>query len=155
MKTYWGNRCIAPRIFSLGSRWRWLVSFTSWPLYSRSRNTRDSLDGRLGGPQTRSGCGGKEKKFQYCPCRVWNTGRPAHSMVPVLTELPRHVNLLEKNMSTRKTNEVRSTGNKFMDVNIGTLNCECNRKTEPQSVSLSAGYKWFSGVSNFKQMWTL
>jgi hypothetical protein len=29
MKTYWGSGGIAPRILDLGTRWRWVVSFTS------------------------------------------------------------------------------------------------------------------------------
>jgi hypothetical protein len=28
MKTYWGNEGIVPRILDLGTRWRWVVSFT-------------------------------------------------------------------------------------------------------------------------------
>jgi hypothetical protein len=28
MKTYWGSEGITPRILDLGTRWRWLVSFT-------------------------------------------------------------------------------------------------------------------------------
>jgi len=31
MKTYWGNGGIAARILNLGTRWRWVVSFTTLP----------------------------------------------------------------------------------------------------------------------------
>jgi hypothetical protein len=37
MKTYWGSGSIAPRILDLGTRWRWVVSFTTRPLYHRER----------------------------------------------------------------------------------------------------------------------
>jgi hypothetical protein len=35
MKAYWGSGGIAPRIFDLGTLWRWVVSFTTRPLYPR------------------------------------------------------------------------------------------------------------------------
>jgi len=33
----WGSGSIAPRILSLGSRWRWVVIFTPGPLYTLNR----------------------------------------------------------------------------------------------------------------------
>jgi hypothetical protein len=45
-------------ILGLGTRWRWVISFTPQPLYSRGKNPRYPYDRRLGGPQSRSGrCG--------------------------------------------------------------------------------------------------
>jgi hypothetical protein len=38
-------------------------------------------------PQSRSGCGGEEKILY--PYRQFNSGRHAHSLVTVLSELPR------------------------------------------------------------------
>jgi hypothetical protein len=67
MKTYWGIGGLARRILDLGTRWRPVVSFTPWPLYSQRRNTWYPLDRRLGGPQSRSGRGGEEKNFQSPP----------------------------------------------------------------------------------------
>jgi len=49
MKTYWEVEVIFPRIINLGTRWRWVVSFTTRPLYSRSKSPRYALDRRLGG----------------------------------------------------------------------------------------------------------
>jgi hypothetical protein len=43
MKTYWGSEGIAPRILDLGTRGRWVVSFTLRPLYSR-----DWIEGWVG-----------------------------------------------------------------------------------------------------------
>jgi len=37
MKTYWGSGGTAPCILDLGTRWRWVVSFTPWLLYPRER----------------------------------------------------------------------------------------------------------------------
>jgi len=37
MKVYWGSGGITPRILDLGTRWRWVVSFTPQPPYSRER----------------------------------------------------------------------------------------------------------------------
>jgi hypothetical protein len=61
MKTYCGSGCIAPRILDLGTRWRRVVSFTSRPLYPQRKSPWCPLDTRLGGPQSRSGCGGEAK----------------------------------------------------------------------------------------------
>jgi hypothetical protein len=38
MRTYWENGGIAPRILDFGTRWRWVVSFTSRPLYPQGKN---------------------------------------------------------------------------------------------------------------------
>jgi hypothetical protein len=66
MKTYCGSGGIGPLILDIGTR-RWVVSFTPRPLYSKGKNPRYPLDRRLGGPQSRSGCGGVVKNFQPLP----------------------------------------------------------------------------------------
>jgi hypothetical protein len=38
MKTYWGSGGIDPSILSLGTSWRFLVSFTPRPLYLRGKS---------------------------------------------------------------------------------------------------------------------
>jgi len=58
-----GNESIAPHILSLGTRWRWVLSFMPQPLYSMWR-TRYPLVRRLGGPQSRSERCGEELKSQ-------------------------------------------------------------------------------------------
>jgi hypothetical protein len=47
----------------LATRWRWVVSFTPLKLYPRGTSPQYQLDRRLGGPQSRSGCCGEEKKL--------------------------------------------------------------------------------------------
>jgi hypothetical protein len=64
MKMYWGSGCIAPHILDLSTRWRWVVSFTSQPLYPQGKSPWYPLDRRLGGPKSQSGCSGEEKNFQ-------------------------------------------------------------------------------------------
>jgi len=46
MKMYWGSRGIQLHVR---------------PLYPQGRSSQYPLDRRLGGPQSRSGCGGKER----------------------------------------------------------------------------------------------
>jgi hypothetical protein len=58
-----GSGGIAPRILDLGTRWRWVVSFTPRPLYPRGNSPAYPLDRRLGGPQSRCGRG-EEKNSQ-------------------------------------------------------------------------------------------
>jgi hypothetical protein len=67
MKAYWENGGIALRIPDFGSRWRWVVSFTPRPLYPQGKRPWYPLDMRLGGPQSLSGHGGKEKNSQTLP----------------------------------------------------------------------------------------
>jgi len=42
---------------------------------------------RLSGFQIRSGHGGEENKSDHCSCLESNSGRPARSLVTILTEL--------------------------------------------------------------------
>jgi hypothetical protein len=58
-----GSGRIKPRIVDLGTSWRWVVSFTSQPLYPLWKSPRYPLDGRLGGPQNRSGLREEEKNL--------------------------------------------------------------------------------------------
>jgi hypothetical protein len=55
IKAYWGSGGIAPRILDLGSRCRWVVSFTPQPFYPQGKCSWYPLVTRLGGPQNRSG----------------------------------------------------------------------------------------------------
>jgi hypothetical protein len=68
----WGYSFI---ILDLGTRWRWVVSFTLWLLHPREKRLRYPLDMRLSGPQSHSGHFGEETKS--CPCRDSNPGCPA------------------------------------------------------------------------------
>jgi hypothetical protein len=80
MKTYWGSGGIAPRFPDLGTRRRWVVSFTIRPLYSRGKSRRYALDRRLGGSQSQSGRGEEEKNSQPPPgIEPPNPYRPARS----------------------------------------------------------------------------
>jgi hypothetical protein len=67
MKAYWGSGGIAPLILDLGTRWRWVVSFTPRPLYPQGKSPWYPLNRRLGGPQSRSRRGGEEKNSQPLP----------------------------------------------------------------------------------------
>jgi len=61
MKTYplqvqsyedvWWSGCISPRICNLTTRWRWVVKFTTRPLYPWVKSPRCLLDRKLGGSQ--------------------------------------------------------------------------------------------------------
>jgi hypothetical protein len=64
MKGNWGSGGMAPRILDLGTRWRWVVSFTSRPLYTQGKSPWYAMDRRLGGPQSRSERGGEEINSQ-------------------------------------------------------------------------------------------
>jgi hypothetical protein len=64
MKACWGSGGIAPRILNLGTRRRWVVSFTPRPLYPQGMSPCYPLHTRLGRPQSWSGRGGEEKNSQ-------------------------------------------------------------------------------------------
>jgi hypothetical protein len=87
-KEYWRSGGIAPRILILCTRWRWVVSFTPRLLYDRGRSLHYIAERRPGGPQNRSGRDSEEKNPPP-PGRDPKPGRPARSLVTILTELPR------------------------------------------------------------------
>jgi hypothetical protein len=58
IKTYWGSGGIAPHILDLGTRWRWVISFTPRTLYSPGKEPLVSM--RLCGLRSRSWRGGEE-----------------------------------------------------------------------------------------------
>jgi hypothetical protein len=89
MRTYWGNGGIAPRILNLGTRWKWVVSFMPRPHYPRRKSPVIHWIGGWVGPRAGLGAVAKREKFHYWLCRESNAGRPARSLVSVLTELLR------------------------------------------------------------------
>jgi hypothetical protein len=90
MKRYWGRERIAPRILDLGTRWRWVVSFTSQSLYPQRKSPRYRLYRRLGEPQSWSGHGGEEKNSQPLPgIEPYNPDRPARTLTSIPNELSR------------------------------------------------------------------
>jgi hypothetical protein len=78
MKAYWGSGGVAPCILDVGPRRRWVVSFSHQPLYFQGKSPWYPLDRRLGGPQSRSGRGGEEKKVPIS-CRDANPRYPSSS----------------------------------------------------------------------------
>jgi hypothetical protein len=50
--------------FELGTRWRWMVSFTPQPLYPQGNSPWYSFDRRQGGPHSHSGRDGEKKNSQ-------------------------------------------------------------------------------------------
>jgi hypothetical protein len=62
-----GSGGVAPRTLDFGIRWRWVVSFTPRPLYRQVKSPWYPLNRSLGGPQSRSRCGGEEKHSQSLP----------------------------------------------------------------------------------------
>jgi hypothetical protein len=80
---------IDPHFLDLGTNWRWVVSFTSLPLYPRRKSPGYLMDRRLGGPQSRSGRRGEEKFLDptgpytpYTDCAI-----PAHQISCKYNEL--------------------------------------------------------------------
>jgi hypothetical protein len=67
MKAYWGSEGIAQSTLDLGTRWRWVVSFTPRPLYPKGKGPWYKLDRRPYGPRSQSGRGGEEKNSQPLP----------------------------------------------------------------------------------------
>jgi hypothetical protein len=83
----WVSGGIAPRILNLRTKWRWVVSLTPRPLYSREKSYRYPLDRRLGGPRTQYGRCGPKKKNHHWPRGESNPAQPSRSWVTILTEL--------------------------------------------------------------------
>jgi hypothetical protein len=85
LESVWVSGGIAPRILNLCTRWRWVVSFMTQPLYPRGKNPRYPLDRRLGGPENRLDTVVKRKIF--LPVPGIDFSRPTRSLVTILPEL--------------------------------------------------------------------
>jgi hypothetical protein len=79
VKTYWRSGGVAPHFLNLGTRWRWVVSFTSLPPYSPVKRTT-----RVG-PWASSGATAERKNYPHSPCRELNLGGTVRSPVTILT----------------------------------------------------------------------
>jgi hypothetical protein len=78
---YFGCVGTAPRILSLGNRWKWVVSFHRRGSIPQSVSPWYQLDRRLCGPQRRAERGYEKRKSHHCPCQELEPGRPARSLV--------------------------------------------------------------------------
>jgi hypothetical protein len=82
-----GSGDIARRILNLGTRWRWLASFTPQALYPGERAPGTHWIGGWVGP--RAGLNAVAKRNNTYHYRESKPGRPAHSSATILPELPR------------------------------------------------------------------
>jgi hypothetical protein len=74
----WGSGCTVPPILDLGTRWRWLISFTVRLLYPRGNSPyRTHWKGGRVGP--RASLDAVNRNIS-CPCLESNPGRPADHM---------------------------------------------------------------------------
>jgi hypothetical protein len=88
----WGSGGIAPHIPNLGTRLRWLISFTPRSLHPPGK-TGTHLIVTLMGP--RAGMNPVAKK-NPCACRELNPVRPARSSVTILAEILRLTHIILK-----------------------------------------------------------
>jgi hypothetical protein len=63
MNTFGESRGVAPLILNLGTRWRWMVSFTPQPLYHQRKRTQYPMARRLDEPHGPAR-GGEGRKYQ-------------------------------------------------------------------------------------------
>jgi hypothetical protein len=84
----WG---IAPRILNLGTRWRWVVSLTPRPLYSQVKRPRnpEPIGYEAGLASEPEWSRWRRERNTSLPLRKTNPGRPARSLVIILSELSR------------------------------------------------------------------
>jgi hypothetical protein len=84
MKAYCGSGFIAPRILDLGTRLKWVISFTPCRFNPQGKSLWYPPDRRLRGPKIGSERCGEEKNYQPCPGleppiiqpstrNIWNT----------------------------------------------------------------------------------
>jgi hypothetical protein len=77
---------IAPCILNLGTRWRWVVSFTILPLYPQGKSPGIHGIGGWVGPRASVDAVAK-RRIPSFPRRELNPGRPACNLVTILTQL--------------------------------------------------------------------
>jgi hypothetical protein len=74
-----GSECIDPHFLDLDTSWRWVVSFTLRPLYSRGKSPRYALNRRLGWLQSRLDDLQKRKLLTLPGLDLRSLSRPARS----------------------------------------------------------------------------
>jgi hypothetical protein len=117
MKTY-GKWSCGSTILDLGTKWRWVVSFTPRPLYSLGKSPRYPLDKRLGGPQNLCECCGEEKN-----CAPAGIRTPAVQPVASPTELSRlRVILLIQHFNANTDSSL-----KYVRISIVLFHCCFNK----------------------------
>jgi hypothetical protein len=78
-------------IIDLGTRWKWVASFTFRQLYSRGKSPRNRLGRRLGGPKIRSGLFGEEKYLAPAGNRKENQSRKSQGQSEQIPSNPRQL----------------------------------------------------------------
>jgi hypothetical protein len=76
---YWGSGGIAPHILDLGTRSRWVVSFTPWLFYPQRKSPWYPSYSRLGGP--RASLDAVVKRKVTAPAGTGTPDYPVHSPV--------------------------------------------------------------------------
>jgi hypothetical protein len=71
-----GSGGTAPCILNLGTRWKWMVSFTPQPLYPRRKNPWNPLDKWLGELQSRCWRSGEDETSQALPGIETRSSKP-------------------------------------------------------------------------------
>jgi hypothetical protein len=82
-----GEYMYSSTTLNLSTRWRFVVSFTSLPLYPRRKIPRYPLNRRLVGPK--AGLDAVEMRQISCPYREANVGGPTPRLVTIPTERSR------------------------------------------------------------------
>jgi hypothetical protein len=107
-------------------------------VYPRGKSPKYPLYRSLGGPQSRSGRGGRRRNSRHCPCRELNHSRPIRSLVSTLTELTR---LSIKINST----ELNDRGSRIqLPVRAG--NFSLHHRVQNGSVTTQPPIQWVQGA---------
>jgi hypothetical protein len=136
METYWGSGGIAPRILNLGTRWRWVVSFTPRPLYPRERAPGTDWIGGWVGP--RAVLDAVVKRKIPSSLRELNLRTPIVQPVAqhytdwAITALNREYNYLK----TKTAYERKCTNQRRANLYIFMLKSEHNRRRKCQVLTV-------------------
>jgi hypothetical protein len=146
-----GSGCVDPHFLDLGTSWRWVVTFTSRPLYPRGKNPLYPLDTRLGGPQSRSGRRGEEKILDPAGTRIRPFGRPACSQSLDRLSYPGSFPLLIVDLYIHPSVTVRwKLGNFAISYYHGNEVSNINTLDQRE---LHDGHEWASSLSDSIGFW--
>jgi hypothetical protein len=104
-----GDGGIDPRIPGLGTRWRWVVSFTPQPIYPQGKSFWNSLGRRLGGFQNWYGRGGEERNSDPLPGLQPPTIQPVSQRCTTEVSWLRNVLLANGNLNWNKSANVMTS----------------------------------------------
>ena len=127
----WGNCGIVPLSLKLGTKWRWVISFTTRPLYPRWKELVYPSNIRLGGLQSRSGCPSKARSEKSRPCRgIESQFLGLSSLITILSDMVRAYKILVRKPEDKSPRGCPTLHGNSIITNVRTCRTHWSRESQ-------------------------